>query len=97
MSARTAAELRDALEAVREALGIPHAATLRDDEVRAEVLQVRVMHALLMVDAILDDGHADPAWIVAYCRQQLAGHPATGYRTWDQAVAEQQAAKGAAA
>jgi hypothetical protein len=96
VSARTAAELREALEAVREALGIPHAATAGDDEKRAEILQARVMHALLMIGAVLDEERGDAAWSVAYCRERLAEHPATGYRTWDEVVAGQQAAKAAA-
>jgi hypothetical protein len=95
-SDRTAGEYRAALEAVREALGIPYAATIGEDAKRAEILKDRVMHALVMVEAVLGDGHAPLAWYVAYLRERLAEHPAEGYRTWDQAVAERQAAKTAA-
>jgi hypothetical protein len=95
-SDRTAGEYRAALEAVREALGIPYAATTGEDAKRTEILKERVMHALVMVEAVLGDGHSPVAWYVAYLRDRLAEHPAHGYRTWDQAVAELQAAKTAA-
>lgn len=96
MTARTADELRAALEVVAEALGIPHAATNGDDARRAEILQMRVMHVNVMLEAVLDE-HREPtsAWSVNYCREQLAKHPATGYRTWDDVMAAQQAAKAA--
>jgi hypothetical protein len=91
VSPRTAGELRDALEAVREAIGIPQAATMGGEAKRAEVLQMRVMHAVVMLDAILDERRTDPEWSVAWCRERLAEHPATGYRTWDDVKAEQAA------
>ncbi len=42
----------------------------------------------VFVDSILRDEPADVARSVAYLRDRLAEHPATGYRTWDEAVAE---------
>jgi hypothetical protein len=94
----TAAELLDALTAVREALDIPHAATVGDDETRAKILDQRTGHAVAMLRGILDrDPVADIPWSVAYLRERLAEHPASGYKTWDERVAELEAAKAAAA
>jgi hypothetical protein len=72
---------RAVLEVVREALDIPHAATFSGDEKRKEILCMRVMHALLMVRAVLD-GRGPAEWNIAYCREQLAKYPATGYRVF---------------
>lgn len=89
-------ELLDALTAVREALDIPHAATVGDDETRAEILDHRLGHAVAMLAGILDrDLIRDIPWSVGYLREQLAKHPATGYRTWDEAVAEMRARQAA--
>jgi len=91
-------EYRDALEAVRDALDIPHAATNGDDEIRARILDHRVAEALVMLRGILrEDTPADVAWSAAYLRDRLAEHPAAGYETWDEAVAETRAAEDAAA
>ena len=92
-----AAEARDALEAVREALAIPHAATVGDEEIRAAIIEQRTGHAVVMLEAILDGTHPAPdvPWSVAYLRDRLAEHPAQGYKTWDEAVAELDAAKAA--
>ena len=98
--ARDALEaVREALEAVREALDIPHPATVGDEKARNAILLERVMHAVTMLRSILDeDRDADRiAWSVAYLRERLAEHPATGYKTWDEAVAERRAAAEAAA
>jgi hypothetical protein len=53
-----AADLRDALEAVREALAIPHAATVGDDEIRAKILEQRLGHVVVMLGSVLDDDRA---------------------------------------
>jgi hypothetical protein len=84
-----AAQRLDALAAVREAIDIPHAATLGDEARRAHVLAARVMRAVICLEA-LTGKHADRevAGEVAYLRERLAEHPAEGYKTWDQAVAE---------
>jgi len=92
-----AAEATSALEAVRDALDIPHAATVGDDETRAKIIEARVMHAVTFLRSILDTEPYDPGWHVAYLRDRLAEHPATGYRTWDEAVAETRAVKAAQA
>ena len=69
----------DALRAVLEALDVPHAATVGDDETRAKILLERVGHAVVMLNSILHDEHPAPdaAWSVGYLRDRLAEHPAT--------------------
>lgn len=90
------AQLVDALTAVREALDIPYAATVGDDETRLNILDQRLGHTVAMLQGILDrDPIADIPWSVGYLRERLAEHPATGYRTWGERVAELEAAKAA--
>src|ERR1700730_12173927 len=85
---------RDALEAVREALDIPHAATVGDEEIRAKILDQRLGHAVVMLAGILgEDPAPDIPWSVAYLRARLAEHPAQGYKTWAERMAELDAAK----
>jgi len=85
----TASDLLDALAAVLEALGIPYAATVGDDEIRAKILDERTGHAVVMLRGILgEDATRDIPWSVAYLRERLAEHPATGYKTWDERIAE---------
>ncbi len=44
---------------------------------------------------VLREAHrGDVAWSVAYLRERLAGHPAEGYETRDQAVAELRSGEG---
>lgn len=83
-------DLLEALQAAREAIDIPYPATVGDGRKRDEILGERVMHAVLMLRSVLagDTGHV--ARDTAYLRERLAEHPAKGYRTWDQAVAEHQ-------
>ena len=95
--APTAAQLLDALRAVREALDIPHAATVGDQEVRDAILVERTGHAAVMLARIFEciaDGR-DPmiGWSAGYLREQLARHPAEGYKTWDERAAELAAAR----
>ena len=86
-------ELIGALAPVREAIDIPNAATAADEKIRARILLERVMHAVLMLRGILDGGLADVPRSTAYPRVQLARHPATGYRTWDELMAERARAR----
>jgi hypothetical protein len=79
---------RAALEAVYEALNIPHPATVGDAEKRAEILATRVMHATVLLRGITEGTTIDLARSVEYLRERLAECPAEGYRTWDEAVAE---------
>jgi hypothetical protein len=85
---------RDALEAVRGALDIPYGATVGDEETRTAILLERVGHTAVMLNGILGgDPHPDIEWSVAYLRARLAEHPATGYKTWAERMAELDAAK----
>lgn len=86
------ATLRDALAAVLEALDIPHAATMGGQKIRDRILVERVGHAVIMLASVLGADTFDPAWSVAYRRARLAEHPATGYKTWAERVAELDAA-----
>lgn len=88
MSAPTREELLDALRAVREAIAIPHAATVGDQEVRDRLLVERAGHAKVMLDSILDCPWSDAMWDVQYLREILANFPVQGYKTWDERVAE---------
>ncbi|MGH3193113.1 MAG: hypothetical protein ACRDOL_38860 [Streptosporangiaceae bacterium] len=89
-------DLLDVLRAVREAIGIPHGATVGDQEVRDAILVERAGHAAVMLAGILGaDATVDIPWSVAYLREQLAKHPAVGYKTWDERAAELEAAKAA--
>ena len=89
-------EALDALVAIREALDIPHAATMGDEETRNKILLERAGRAVVMLNAILHDEHPAPdiPWSVRYLRDRLTEHPATGYRTWAERVAELDAAQG---
>ena len=84
---------RDALAAVLEALDIPHAATVGEQAKRDQLLVERAGHAVAMLRGVLGtDAHVDVPWSTGYLREQLAKHPATGYRTWDERIAELDAA-----
>jgi hypothetical protein len=80
------AQLTDALQAVLEALDIPNAATVGGQEVRDKILVERAGHAVVMLQGILGGDTYDPEWSIAYLREQLAKHPATGYKTWAELV-----------
>lgn len=88
-------ETRAVVDAVREALDIPHAATAGGDETRQEILTERVMHLLVCVTYLseryrlaekvgLPIGSAVPDQL-AYLRERLATHPPAGYVTNEQA------------
>jgi hypothetical protein len=85
-----AAQLLDALAAIREAISIPHPATAGDRPRHDEILNMRVMHAKVFLESI-----ADRTWdigrSIAYFRERLAECPAEGYQTWNDLVAERHA------
>jgi hypothetical protein len=91
----TEAAARDALAAVLEALDIPHAATMGDQETRNKILLERAGHAVVMLRSVLDGEHPAPdaPWSVAYLRERLAEHPAANYKTWGERAAELDAAR----
>ena len=72
-------ELHVLLEAVLEAVDIPHPATIGDGEVHGRILADRVMHARVALEGALRRGD-DPGWSAEYLRGRLAEKPATGYR-----------------
>ena len=58
-------------------------------KIRDKILLERVGHAAVMLRGILgEDAHPDIPWSVAYLRARLAEHPAEGYKTWAERVAE---------
>lgn len=69
----------DLLRAVLEALDIPHPATTGDAEVHDRLLADRVIHTVVALRGVLEDGD-DPGWSADYLRARLAEHPPTGYR-----------------
>jgi hypothetical protein len=80
---------RDALAAVLEALDITNGATVGDQAVRDRILVERAGHARAMLEGILRESAADDIpWAVGYLRERLAEHPAEGYKTWDERMAE---------
>ncbi len=87
---------RDALAAVFEALDVPHGATVADQEARNCILVQRAGHARAMLAGILGGDTFDAVWQVAYLRGRLAEHPAEGYTTWQQRMAELDAAQATA-
>ena len=93
MSAPAPGDLLDALRAIREALDIPHPATVGDGEIHDAILKERVLHTVVMLGNIFPaDGRPCAAdvvpWSVEYLRARLAEHPAEGYRTWAEHMAE---------
>jgi hypothetical protein len=80
-----------ALRAVLGALDISHPATVGDGEVHDKILAERMMYTKLFLQNFLDGGGSEPGWHLDYFRQKVAEHPATGYRTWGEAVAEHHA------
>lgn len=82
-------DLVDALRAVREALDIPHPATVGGGELRDRILRERVVHTVVMLRSVLEpDRSPDIPWSTAYLRARLAEHPAEGYETWHEQAAE---------
>lgn len=80
------AETRDVIEAVHDALAIPHAATVAHERTRAAIMKHRVMHAVITLESLLArDNATELPGQLEYLREQLAKHPAEGYVTWEQA------------
>ncbi|MGI5232834.1 hypothetical protein [Actinoallomurus sp. CA-142502] len=79
---------REVLDVVLDALDIPYAATAGDDEIRAKILDQRLMQLVVSLRALRDDPSRGAAWTLTYLREKLAEYPATGYRTWGEARTE---------
>ncbi|MGW0933639.1 hypothetical protein [Streptomyces sp. NPDC002666] len=73
-------DIRTLLEAVLEAIDIPHPATVGDTDGYQVALDRRASLAIIIARAALADAPADIGWNADYLRQKLAEHPATGYR-----------------
>ncbi|HEX5292723.1 MAG TPA: hypothetical protein VFX25_27955 [Streptosporangiaceae bacterium] len=78
-----------------EAIDIPHGATTGDQEARDRLLVERAGHAVVMLRDLLrrQMDPDDALWGIGYLRDRLAEHPATGYKTWAERMAELDAAK----
>jgi hypothetical protein len=66
----------------------------RGQEVRDQILVERAGHAVVMLNGILGgDAFIDVPWSARYLRARLAEHPAEGYKTWDERMAELERAR----
>lgn len=85
-------ELWGMLRAIREAVSIPHAATEGDAKVHDKILLLRVLQVQVTLDGIFEDlqkcRRLDVPWSTSYLREQLAKHPAEGYRLYSELVAD---------
>lgn len=91
--AADAAQLRELLAAVVEALDIPSAATLGGDEVRSAMLADRAMTTVVTLRAVVA---GLPRWATianetAHLREHLGARPVRGYVTWETAQARREA------
>lgn len=94
----TQAALLHALAAIREAIDIPHAATVGDEETRDRILIERTGHVAVMLQSLLsrDFRRDDWEWSTEYLRERLAELPFEGkYKTWEERVIELEAARAA--
>lgn len=84
------AQLLEYLTVILSALDIPYAASTGDDEKRQMIINMRVMITLCNLKSVLERGKAeDLKWQIDYLREELAKHPATGYRTdYDEVMAD---------
>ena len=85
-------ETRAVVDAVIEALDIPYAATVGHEETRQTILDERIRHLVVCMRGMVGPD-PEPEWRLAYLRDKLAEHPATGYVTIDQA--QERVAQGA--
>lgn len=88
MNTGLSAETRDVIETVHAAIALPYAATTGHERTRAEILGHRLLATKVALESLLDrDSAAELPGILQHLRDTLAEHPATGYVTYDQAVA----------
>lgn len=87
-----AAETRELLAAVLEAIDVPYAATTGGEETRARIMGERVMQLKVSLRPLAEasdrgDRYMDEVFTdgLAYLREQLAEMPAAGFVTHDQA------------
>jgi hypothetical protein len=76
----------DLLMAVQEAIDLPHAATVGDNQIRRAALEERAAHAAITLHRVLDpEGGGTLVWEALDLRARLAALPARPYTTWAQA------------
>lgn len=76
----TATDLRALLDAVLDAIDIPHPATIGDDDAYRAILDRRLGLAVIVARAALAEEPDSIAWNTAYLRRKLEALPPTGYR-----------------
>ncbi|MFF9688967.1 hypothetical protein [Streptomyces sp. NPDC014623] len=74
-------DLRHLLEAVLEAIDIPHPATIGDQDAHRALLEARASLAVTVARAALAEHPDGIGWNADYLRRKLIEYPATGYRT----------------
>ncbi|MEU3203549.1 hypothetical protein ABZ702_06630 [Streptomyces cyaneofuscatus] len=82
-----AADLRALLDAVLDAIDIPHPATIGDTEAYQVALDRRAALAVTTARAALAENPDDIGWNADHLRRRLAEHPPTGYRSTQDAEA----------
>lgn len=79
-------ETRAVIDVVLEALDIPYAATVGQEETRAKILDRRLMWTVTVLRTMFDGPHPPESdWALSYLREKLAEHPPVGYVTGEQA------------
>lgn len=80
-------DLRDALKAAKDALDLPYAATAGGDEIRAGLIESRVMLVNSFLKAVLEDAPTlDLDFEIRFLAERIAKQPGE-YVTHDQARA----------
>lgn len=83
-------ELLEYLTVILGALAIPYAACAGDEEIRDAIMKERIMITMVNLQGVLEGGDGGRLrWSIDYLRDELAKHPATGYRTdYDEVMAD---------
>jgi hypothetical protein len=83
------------LMAVQEAIDLPYAATVGDNEIRRVALEERAMHAAITLERVLDpDSGPSVVWEARNLRERLAALPVRTYTTWEQAHGQPRPGRG---
>jgi hypothetical protein len=86
MSAAVPLATVDLLMAIEEAIALPYAATVGDNQIRRVALEERAMYAAITLERVLDpDAGGTLVWEANNLRARLAALPARPYTTWEQA------------
>lgn len=84
MSGELSAETRAVIALVLEALDIPSAATVGDDETRQKILDRRLLSTVVTLRSLVAEA-PNLDWALDWLRMDLARSPAAGYVTSEQA------------